>query len=117
MKEVIGEGQIVTNASLLFANIASQISAADAFGDVSQEGPIHPTDTHPPLSTRLRSLNFDLTDLTTDAAITSPETSAIHLVDAADALEGELSEIVQALMMKSGEALPRTESVTAAATA
>jgi Zn-dependent protease with chaperone function len=115
MKEVIGEGQIITNASLLFANIASRISAADAFRDVSQEGPIHPTDTHPPLSTRLKSLNFGLKDLTAGAAITSPEISANNFVDGADALEGELSEIVQALMMRSGEAQPRTESVPAMA--
>lgn len=115
MKELISQGQMVINASSLFATIVSGIPNADAFNEVSQEGPVHPTDTHPPLSVRLKSLNFSLAALETDPTTTSFENSSIQLIDNADGLERELSEIVQALIVKSGEV--RLPKETAPATA
>lgn len=109
MKEVLESGKMVTNASVLFRAIVSQIPDPDVFKDVSQEGPPHPTDTHPPLSARLNSLNFTLADLTSDAGNTSPQPPAIDLVAAVEALEAELSDIEQSLMLRSGKARPRLE--------
>jgi Zn-dependent protease with chaperone function len=116
MKEVLESGKMVINASALFGVIVSQIPESDSFKEVSQEGPPHPTDTHPPLSARLENLNFTLADLTSDAANTSPQPPAIDLVDAAEILEEELSDIEQTLMMRSGKARPRLEPQTAAVT-
>lgn len=115
MEELIGQGQMVVNASSLFASIVSQIPDADALNEVSQEGPIHPTDTHPPLSTRLKSLNFNLTELAVDTTTVSLKNPAIQLVEDVDRLERELSETVQALMVKSGEARLPAETASAIA--
>jgi Zn-dependent protease with chaperone function len=117
MKELLGQGQMLKNASSFFATIAFQIPEADVFGEVSQEGPVHPTDTHPPLSVRLKSLNFSLSELKADATVASLQNSAIELVDSADGLEGELSDTIQAIMVKSGEAPLGAQSITATATA
>ncbi len=109
MKEVIGTGKIVTNASALFATVVSNIEADKALKEISEEGPTHPTDSHPSLSVRLNNLGVKLEDVTPAVAHTAPEPGALSLVAAAEPLEKELSEIEQAIMIKTGEASPGDE--------
>jgi Zn-dependent protease with chaperone function len=115
MKDIIAQGKMLTNASAVFVSVVSQAASGDALTGVSEEGPSHPTDTHPPLSVRLKNVCVGIEEVLPDAAVTAPEPSAIALIDNADAVEAELTDILQALMVRTGEACPPSDSSTAAA--
>lgn len=104
MQSALGEGKQLINASLLFADIVHKMEKSEALENVSEEGPVHPTDSHPPLSQRLKNLNLSLEDVMKDAENTSPDKPAINLFDDVETFEKELTEIEHAIMVYTGEA-------------
>jgi len=109
MQRALGEGKQLINASSLFADIVQKMEKTEALGNVSEEGPIHPTDSHPPLSQRLKNLNLSLKDVLKDAENTSPKNPAVSLFDNVEALEKELTEVEHAMMLRTGQAQIGTE--------
>lgn len=114
MKEALENGKAYTNASALFETIVNDIDKEEALSGVSEEGPPHPTDTHPPLTERLRNLNLRIDDVIDDARKTKPEHAAIELFADGEELEGELTNAEQAIMIRTGEAQPNTERAASA---
>lgn len=104
MQRALGEGKQIINASSLFAEIVEKMEKAEALGNVAEEGPIHPTDTHPPLSQRLANLKLSLQDVVKDAENTSPKDPAVSLLDNLEELEKELTDIEHVLMLRLGRA-------------
>lgn len=104
MKRALGDGKQYTNVSSFFAEIARGMAKEEIIRGVSEEGPVHPTDTHPPLSERLRNLNLMLEDVSHDAADLSPAKPAVGVVENLEELEQELTGAEHAMMIRTGEA-------------
>ncbi len=104
MKQALGKGKVYVNASALFAEIANGVEKDKALSAVSEEGPVHPTDSHPPLSHRLKNLNLTLEQVTKDASDTSPAKPAASLLENMEELERNLTEVEHAVMVRTGEA-------------
>lgn len=104
MKRALGEGRQFTNVSSFFADSAREMAKAEVINSVSEEGPVHPTDTHPPLSQRLKNLSLTFEDVSRDAADLSPSKPAVGLIENLEELEQELTDAEHAMMIKTGEA-------------
>ena len=104
MKQALGEGKVFINASSLFADIVGKMEKNEALGSVSEEGPVHPTDTHPPLSERLKNLGLTLEDVIKDASNTLPKNPAVNLLNDVEELEKKLTEVEHAVLIRKGEA-------------
>jgi len=117
MIATLGQGKQLINASTLFASLTSDIAAPDVLASLNEEGPPHPTDSHPPLSQRLSALNVSLGDVHDAALAVSPENSAITLIDNPSELEQNLTDLEQALMVQRGEAsIPQVQDSSLGAT-
>lgn len=103
MVRALGAGKQLINASSLFADTVRKMEKAEALGNLSEDGPSHPTDSHPPLSQRLKNLNLTLNDVLKDAKSTSPKNSAVNLFDNVETLEEELTEVEHAIMLRMGQ--------------
>jgi Zn-dependent protease with chaperone function len=104
MKLAIEAGKQFTNVSLFFANVTRRMAEAEGTSGVSEEGPIHPTDTHPPLSQRLTNLNLTLEDVRQYASDLSPAEPAVNVIENLEGLEQELTDAEHAMMIKTGQA-------------
>ena len=104
MKKALTQGQQLINPSLLFATMVADVAKEhDPLATLGEEGPPHPTDTHPPLSQRLKALNVPMKDIRA-AALALPENPSLTLIDNPEALEKDLSDIEHAIMLHRGEA-------------
>jgi Zn-dependent protease with chaperone function len=110
MKDQVREGKVLINGSTFFAAVVSQMDRTDALASISEDGPIHPTDTHPPLRLRLANVNFSLEQVTGSEFNKRPERPAIGLLENAEILETELTEIEQSVMIERGEAIPNEQA-------
>ena len=72
MKRALGQGKQLINASTFFAEVSRNMASNEVINGVSEEGPVHPTDTHPPLSQRLKNLNLTFEEVCHDAADLCP---------------------------------------------
>jgi hypothetical protein len=57
-------------------------------------------DTHPPLKMRLHALGVAMEQIQSAALMTSPENSAVRLIDEYEKIEAELTKMEQARMEK-----------------
>jgi len=107
MRDALAQNQVITNASLLFGHMINTQSDRDALNDLDEERIAHPTNTHPPLSVRLESLDVTIPELA-DAVLssTAPQGAAIELLTNHDELEKELSSAEHELLIASGEVVP-----------
>lgn len=101
MGKLIGEsGKTLINASSYFADdVKKKIERREVLKMIPEDGPIHPTDTHPPLSQRLQNLNVTLKNIEkTDFAV-SEKKSALSLLTNPSELEEELTNYESAKIM------------------
>jgi Zn-dependent protease with chaperone function len=103
MQHALGQGKQLINISMLFALVARQRASSEVMDSVSEEGPVHPTDTHPPLSQRLKNLNLTIEEVGCDSAELSPSNPATNLVDNLEGLEEELTDVEHAMMVRTGK--------------
>lgn len=89
------DGKYFINASMLFAERASERAVPAFLEGITATHLSHPTDSHPPLATRLHALGLTLAELQSDALSVQPADAALDLFDHVEALEEELSERVQ----------------------
>jgi hypothetical protein len=106
MRRALGKGKQLINVSSLFAEVSKQLPSDEVISGVSEEGPIHPTDTHPPLNQRLKNLNLTFEEVRHDSADLCPSKPAISIVDNLEELEQELTDAEHAMMARAGEAQP-----------
>jgi Zn-dependent protease with chaperone function len=104
MKRVLEQGKQLINVSALFAEVSKGMASDDVVKGVSEQGPVHPTDTHPPLSLRLTNLNLTFEEVSHDAGNLSPLNPAISVVTELEDLERELTDAEHAMMIRRGEA-------------
>ena len=76
---------------------AAKQQAPDA--DPAREMP-HPTDSHPPLSVRLRALDLTLASLVRDSLVVEPDEAAINLLDEPERLEEEVNDAYHTVLQR-----------------
>ena len=103
MKDTLEHGEALANASLLFATIVNNLDRSEVLRNVSESGPVHPTDTHPPLTQRLNNMKVSYGDVLQQASSTSPEVPGSSVFDNVETLEAELTNVEHAVMIKRGE--------------
>jgi Zn-dependent protease with chaperone function len=80
------------NLSTLFVEASAQLARSVwLLKDLDDEEPLHPTDSHPPLSTRLQALQLSISDVARAALRIPPERAAISLFADPGALERDLT--------------------------
>lgn len=94
------EGKLLINASRLFAEMVAQRAALSALSGMEDTQLTHPTDSHPPLTVRLRSLKTSVDDVNEAALDVSPADAAISLISEAEEVEEEISEAYQLLLAR-----------------
>jgi len=103
MKEALQEGKLLTNVSAHFAAVASVVPDEVFKKDLDKAQPIHPTDTHPSLSSRLQSLGADL-----NIALSKPlnkvedNNRAVNIIENFQSLESDLSDLEHYRMVETG---------------
>lgn len=103
MEDAIQHGKMLINASTFFADLVNSLNPQEALRDVSEEGPVHPTDTHPPLAVRLENLGMSLPEVQVESCRTQPNAPANNLLGDNEALEIELTDCQQALMIRASK--------------
>jgi hypothetical protein len=106
----LNEGVRFPNASAAFAAIVAHHSPALSFAGLAETRTPHPTDSHPPLATRLDALHTPLDRISDAARVVSPSVPAISLVGRFELREQELTAVYQRLL-----ATPPVEEIEPAA--
>jgi Zn-dependent protease with chaperone function len=94
------QGKAFVNASRTYAEAVSESALPEALQGVAEVHLPHPTDSHPPLSVRLQSLQVGLNNVATEALAVTPTEPAITLLSDVEKLEEELSEVYQLLLAR-----------------
>jgi len=89
--EHLRNGQFFTNASKLFAEVASERAKPEALSEIADTHLSHPTDSHPPLGSRLQELGMKISDLSSGALDVVPADSALSLFDNPEECEQDIS--------------------------
>ena len=84
--------QNAESVSALFEKLVHESSKPEALEGLDEHQVPHPTDTHPYLSTRLKSLRLKLEEVSSEALQTAPKSRSIDLIDSHLKLEQRLSE-------------------------
>lgn len=116
MKQAIQGGKVLVNASAHIAAVAGILPDETFKEDLDKTRPIHPTDTHPSLATRLSSLGTDLkASLAKPLIAAEGNDRAIAIIENFEILEQELSELEHYRMVKSGVASVNSEAESSSA--
>lgn len=94
------QGKAFVNASRTYAEVVGQNAAPEALEGIAEAHLSHPTDSHPPLSVRLQSLQVGFNDVVADALAVSPAEPAITQVPDAERQEEEISGAYQLLLAR-----------------
>jgi len=86
------------NVSEFYASMVVNSATPKSLDGLDAKTIPHPTDSHPPLSVRLRALGQNLTLIGSGALNVSPSSSAHEVIDNCADLERQLSVIEQALV-------------------
>lgn len=93
MKEHLANGKQITNLSAYFSSICEAIPQDFMKYEIEQTHTAHPTDTHPPLSVRLNSMGIKRDEVYERGIVNINDDPAINLIDEAETLEKELSDL------------------------
>jgi Zn-dependent protease with chaperone function len=116
MRKTLETGKQFVNVSSLFAAVARDVAQPEFLEGLAEHKLPHPTDSHPPLGVRLRSLQVSLADLSDDALQVSPDAPAVNLLSDFESSEEQLTDIENALLVQSGQVkLPESNSEVQAA--
>jgi Zn-dependent protease with chaperone function len=102
MREHIRESRTDLNVGRFFAEAAEE--GKDSLWmrkDLDQEEPLHPTDSHPPLSQRLAALQLTIKDVEHGAFTVTPGEPASTLIRDAEALELQLTQVEKQILIES----------------
>jgi Zn-dependent protease with chaperone function len=91
MRGAIVRGQPLPSIGPAFAEAARRVAVPSTLAGLDRQRLPHPTDSHPPLSQRLRALGVALEDVTAAALAVAPEPSALTLCPDAECIERELT--------------------------
>ena len=98
--EALQDGKVYINASKEFAEAVANTANRAALEGVADTHTTHPTDSHPSLAVRLKSLKIDLASVVADSLNVKPVESAATLIQDAEAREEDLSEACQLLLAR-----------------
>ncbi len=93
-------GQSFINVSKTFAEFIGRNATTDAVKGIGNTHSTHPTDSHPPLDVRLKSLGVTLSSVTQCALDVTPNEAAISLIDEVEKIEEEVSDAYQAFLAR-----------------
>lgn len=111
MKEALSDGKQIVNLSLFFENICESIPQDFMKDEIGKEHTPHPTDSHPSLSVRLNAMGTKISDVYENGIKNTVDGKAITLIDQAENLEKELSELEHYKLVQSGQIhVPDTEN-------
>lgn len=104
----LNEGKIARNLSKVFADAVKfdvdKMAIEEIIDQVAETSISHPTDTHPTIAARMKSLGVARTDIRKDALGTPPESAIDDLIDGVDNFESELTVLEHQLMVAIGRA-------------
>ena len=110
MVKAIGENKTIVNTSAYYSQLLDVVDKETFINAIAEKHIEHPTDSHPPLATRLKNLGFEQ-DTFKDVVKSSESNPAIELILDYGTLEEELSEIEHVRLIKIGAAtLPNSDS-------
>jgi Zn-dependent protease with chaperone function len=104
MRNALAEGKQFVNVSLTFSRFVQQHSRPEALQGLDERQIAHPTDSHPPISHRLRALGVSLLDISGLALATSPDSHASALITDTETVERDLTIIAHAILARTDEA-------------
>jgi Zn-dependent protease with chaperone function len=99
MVEALQKRQMFTNASKTFYDAIADNANPDVLKGLSDSTLFHPTDSHPPLSIRLKSLDKSIENIEGDC-LNVMGADSIEYVKQCEELEAEVSESYQAIMVR-----------------
>lgn len=101
MVKALQDGKMFTNVSSTFASVVSTNAKPEALSGLDDRRLSHPTDSHPPLSTRLQNLGVSLQEVEPAALEINPTDAAIALVPDSERLEQDLTEAEHYILARS----------------
>ena len=111
--ERLNQGKIANNLSVVFQDTAKYDVEHENIEEIMKStldrSISHPTDSHPPVSKRLKELGIRAEEITKDMLLV-PEHAAIELLDKHQEVEEEITLIEHKLMVAYGAAKPPEES-------
>ncbi|MCC6528933.1 MAG: M48 family metalloprotease [Pseudomonadales bacterium] len=111
--ERLNQGKIATNLSLVFQDTAKYDVEHESIEEIMrstlEQSISHPTDSHPPVSKRLKELGIKPEQITRDMLLV-PENAAIQLLDKPQEIEEEITLLEHKLMVAYGVAKPPEET-------
>jgi Zn-dependent protease with chaperone function len=100
MVESLKEGMQLVNSSAHFLSVCESLPSNFMENEIGQSHTSHPTDTHPPLSVRLTSLEVPLSTIYADGIKVAIDKKAIDLIENYNAIESELSVLEHHKLVK-----------------
>ena len=96
--QALRKGKVFVNASKTYADAVVNSANREALSGIAETHTSHPTDTHPPLATRLKALKTSLEEVSDLALNVSPADSAIHLMESPELKEEQISAAYQMIL-------------------
>ena len=93
-------GKVFANISKTFASQCTLHASTSILSNIAETHTSHPTDTHPPLSTRLESLKTTVSDVSVAALNVDPTDPAISYIPDYEKIEERIGEIFQVLLAR-----------------
>jgi len=100
-------GTEAANVAIRFAEITRRNAPETAFDGIDDQVVPHPTDSHPPLHTRLAAMGLSVQDVASEARQVSERARAIELFERPEEVEMEVSAIYHSLMNPEKTTRPR----------
>lgn len=94
----------------MYASIVDSAAAPEVLKDIAGTHLSHPTDSHPPLATRLESLDISLESVSSVALDVRPENPAHGLIEDVEAIEEEISSAYQTILQNFIQSRNSTET-------
>lgn len=98
--KVLRQGKAFVDLSSAYAQMVNLRAHPAALQGLADTHLSHPTDSHPPLSVRLRSLQVEVNDVASEGLAVRPNQPAIMLISDPETLEAELSEAYQLVLAR-----------------
>jgi hypothetical protein len=93
--DAMKEGKVFVNASLAYSREISERGKPESLKGIADRQTAHPTDSHPTLGTRLKSLGIPLHSIVGPSLEVAPDDPAVTLVSEHEQAEEQLSEAYQ----------------------
>jgi Zn-dependent protease with chaperone function len=109
--DALRNGKMFVNLSSTFADVVARNASADILAGLAHSQLSHPTDSHPPLATRLAALGIELSEVATVALDVTPTDPAISLVPNHETVEQQIGDSYQALLARQIPLLPEASAM------